>query len=407
MFKRIVATGLAASLAMPLLAAPPVVDGQSITSTVYGTALAVQRFQTGFGNDTDSGQFGFGNELDALFATNDADNLYIGLSGNQENNGNCVVVFIDVNGAGSGANFLFTTTIVGEPIPGLPRYLAGDSGGSRGFDNIQFDTNFGPDYAIGWSGGSPVGSQTRTYFLVNWTEFDPVSGGEDHTNEIAGLVTAGNPTASVATPGTLGSFLQTSSLGIRVSADNSNVDGVEGTSPPDFIPQLTGEDPLSATKGFEMAIPLSLLGVGVDDQVCLFAVVSSSNGYISNQLLPTDTTATTFTNIGDRNLGQTTLDFNTIAGDQFVCYTIVEPPGCPSGLPTDCDTDIVGNTPADPPNCMVDLTDLSVLLVNFGTGGNTFNDGDVHPAVLGGTPDGDVDLDDLSQMLVDFGRNCN
>ncbi len=81
-------------------------------------------------------------------------------------------------------------------------------------------------------------------------------------------------------------------------------------------------------------------------------------------------------------------------------------PGCPSGLPTDCDTDIVGDTAGSAPNCKVDLTDLSTLLTNFGQTGQTFFEGDVHPAVLGGTPDGDVDLDDLSQMLVDFGNNC-
>ncbi len=91
---------------------------------------------------------------------------------------------------------------------------------------------------------------------------------------------------------------------------------------------------------------------------------------------------------------------------QFYLVLSAAAPGCPSGLPTDCDTDIVGDTAGSAPNCKIDLTDLSVLLSNFGQTGQTFFDGDVHPVVLGGTADGDVDLDDLSQMLVDFGNNC-
>ncbi len=91
---------------------------------------------------------------------------------------------------------------------------------------------------------------------------------------------------------------------------------------------------------------------------------------------------------------------------QFYLVLSHAQPRCPSGLPTDCNTDIVGDAPADPPNCQIDLTDLSVLLSNFGQSGQSFSDGDVYPAVLGATPDGEVDLDDLSLMLVDFGNNC-
>ncbi len=49
---------------------------------------------------------------------------------------------------------------------------------------------------------------------------------------------------------------------------------------------------------------------------------------------------------------------------------------------------------------LIDLTDLSVLLTNFGTGsGATYEDGDLDS-------DGDVDLLDLSDLLIVFGTTC-
>ena len=49
---------------------------------------------------------------------------------------------------------------------------------------------------------------------------------------------------------------------------------------------------------------------------------------------------------------------------------------------------------------VVDLTDLSIMLSNFGTpSGATFAQGDMNG-------DGDVDLEDLAQLLAAFGKNC-
>jgi len=374
--------GLCASTS--LLAAPPDVDG-SISAVEYGAAITSQRFQTNFGDDNSGDQFGFGSELDQLFVTNDADFLYVGLTGNLQNNGNAMLVFIDVDGAASGAQTL-RTRFLSAPLPGLPRFFTGD-GLESGLDRLTFDTGFAPDYMLGWSGGSPVGSQTRTYYLVNWMDLDPVSGGTNHMNTIAGLITSGDPTAS-GSSGTLGTFLSSGSTGILGAADNSNVDGVEGGN------GLWTVDPATATTGFEFAIPLSSLGVGVDDSVCLMAMVSGDNGYMSNQFLPTDTAATTLD-----NLERPPYNFNEpngMAGDQFVCYTITDAGGCPN---PGCERADINGT------CTVDLGDLAILLSNFGTlSGATFADGDIEPPA---SPDGDVDLGDLSLMLADFGQDCN
>jgi hypothetical protein len=52
----------------------------------------------------------------------------------------------------------------------------------------------------------------------------------------------------------------------------------------------------------------------------------------------------------------------------------------------------------------VDLTDLAVLLANFGGSGLGCDQGDVEPAP--GGVDGDVDLTDLAVMLANFGGTC-
>jgi len=367
------AVGLACPLLLPLTAwAGVTVDGQNIpTDFSNGQLLASQRWQTGFGDDTSGDQFGFGSELDQFLADNDDTYLYLGLSGNLENNGNSGMIFIDVDGPGSGANLLRTQDF-GVPVAGLPRYLAGNVG-EPGLNNLAFDDGFAPDFVIGWTGGSPIGSQTRTYYLVNWTELDPVSGGTGHTNTILGLMTAGNPTAS-GPAGTLGAFLGSTSLGVRAAADNSNDFGVEGA----FPPGEAANDPATATRGFEFAIPLSLLGVGVGDEVCLMALVSSPNGFMSNQLLPTDSNParTTFSNLGfpPVDLGNDTVAF----GDQFVCYTVVG--GCPNDPQGRCArSDLNGD-------CLVDLGDLAILLAGWG---NPF------------------ELEDLALLLSDWGTDCN
>jgi hypothetical protein len=60
-------------------------------------------------------------------------------------------------------------------------------------------------------------------------------------------------------------------------------------------------------------------------------------------------------------------------------------------------SDLLGDLDGD---CDVDLTDLSILLSNYGTtGGATYADGDLDS-------DGDVDLADLALLLASYGAEC-
>jgi hypothetical protein len=393
---------LVAALLLPAVGrAGPVVDG-AVGPGEYGTGglLSTQRFQTGFGDDQNGDQWGGGSELDQLFVTNDNDYLYIGLSGNLENNGNCVVIFIDVDDGATGAFELYTKDF-GVPIGDLPRYLGGDAAGGPGFDWVYFDPGFAPNYALGFSGGSPLGSQTRSYYLVNWTTL--AIGGDlfSHDNDIAGMITAGDPTAS-GPSGTLGDFLATATLGILGAGDNSGVDGVEGNTDPNTPPQLAQNDPATQVTGFEVAIPLSLLGVGLDDSVCVFAMVSGADGWFSNQMLPPPETETEFENPGNRNLGTEAYDFGLVSGNQFVCYTISEPEGCPNPGASGnyCTADIDGSG-----DCLVTLADLATLLASYN---RCPGDPGYNPdADLVDDGDGCVNLSDLAELLGQYGDDCN
>ncbi len=376
--------GLAA-LASPALVGAQTIDGQNIPGDfASGSLLATQRFQTGVGDDTDGSQFGFGSEMDQMFASNDGTYLYVGITGNLQNNGNAWVIFIDVDGPTSGAAQLFTRDAFGDPAVGLrdsnapagqifgrPRYLSGRPDFCPGLDNITFDPGFAPDYVLGFSGGSPLGSQTRTYYLVNWTTLDTVSGGLNHTNEVAGLMTAGDATAS-GPAGTLGSFLATSTLGIKGAFDNSNLDGVEGGN-------LTSTLANTATAGGEFAIPLSLLGVGPGDSVCIFAIVTGDNGFQSNQYLPTDSAAADMGNIACAPT-----DWNNLTGNQYACYTIS------GGNPCPCPGDINNDN-------IRDINDLALFLAAFGLPTTSCADIDGN---------GIVDISDLGLFLAGFGVPC-
>ncbi len=83
----------------------------------------------------------------------------------------------------------------------------------------------------------------------------------------------------------------------------------------------------------------------------------------------------------------------------------IDDPGAPGGqartraariafvcAPCDCPGDLNGDR-------LIDLTDLAVLLGNFGNGGATPADGDIDG-------DGDVDLSDLATQLARFGIDC-
>lgn len=76
-----------------------------------------------------------GSELNQLFVQNDADRLYLGITGNLEANGNTWIIFLQTTPTGSGTNILDTNHV------GYPTAL-------RSISADRMDIGFQPDYAI-------------------------------------------------------------------------------------------------------------------------------------------------------------------------------------------------------------------------------------------------------------------
>jgi hypothetical protein len=225
-------------VASALLAAPAgaVVTGTAIPTTFGGTAnaLATQTAATQFGDATTPGQGG--SELDQLFATCDAAGLHIGITGNIEQNGNALVLFLDTNAA-TGSNVLNATNA---------SYKISNANG------LTFDPGFTPDYAFA------VNTFGGTTYVDYANIVDPTQSGFLGSTDVAGaelLANGGN---------------------IAIAMNNSNVLGVDGSS---------AANAATATTGLEMLLNQSAFGITGDSRLLAY-VVSGGGDYLSNQFLP-------------------------------------------------------------------------------------------------------------------------
>ena len=188
----------------------------TLDSGFYGTPLATQTINTGFGDSTvGDGTSAGGSELDAAYGVVSGGNLYLFIAGNVEGNttANHINIFID-SGQG-GQNTLNLSSGYASPMNG--------SVFSPGFNpNLMLDVN---DY----QGGLNVEQH-----ILN-------AGGSVDSYDSFGL------TAGIGSQ-TLGV--------IEFGFNNQNVAGVNGNSGTAASQTLAN----AVTTGLEMAIPLSLLG---------------------------------------------------------------------------------------------------------------------------------------------------
>lgn len=253
-------------LAAGLAAAAPTIDGINIPGE-FPPALTTQDTNTQFGNNF--------NEMNQLFVDSDADNVYIGITGNLADN-NAIVIWIDTT-IGIGDNVLSTLDPGGNcpgDIPTLTQMYSGTT----------MEAGFSPTHALLISVGAFPG-QGFDYLVMacDLTDIDAM------TNTPLGL--------GILDSGT-GDLSLSSETGVYIAVDNSNTDGVgdwnDGATPGD-----TGDDPTSATTGIEVAIPRDLLGLAgpTDTFVGFFAFLTNNapdggpgpcdrQGYASNQGLP-------------------------------------------------------------------------------------------------------------------------
>lgn len=261
----------AAALALCAGTAFAQVDGLNIPANGLDQ-LAVQTSATGFGDATGGGQDSAGgSELNAMWGSISGGTLSLSITGNIEGNFNKVWIFLD--GVAGGENT-----------------LAGDNndGGFGEINNLgyTFDAGFEPDHGIRIEvGGGFLG--IRAFDLIDNT------GGD--------IWTAGGP-GDLPLVGAAGGF------GVTTGWDNSNVDGVDGSS---------AAGALTATKGWEFEIDMATFFGSVPSAVKVMAIVTNGDGgFSSNQVLPGIEN-------GGGNLASG-VDFTQVAGTQ---YAIIPAPG--------------------------------------------------------------------------------
>jgi hypothetical protein len=245
----------------------PVIDGVREPS-VYGSPVAVQTIQTGFGDNV--------NELNAAYARVVNGKLYLMITGNLESNFNKLGIFIDSVAGGSST---FTA-------------IAGNDN-SAAMNGMIFDAGFAPDYHL-------IARRGNGKFDFNFGRFAPAG-----ANFYEGILDNGDSGS-----GTTGTGVNANP--VRVAYNGSNVAGIGGTA------GAAADQAAAAavTTGLELCIDLADLGDPSGAIKVMLLLSNSDHNFLSNQTLAG--LPATFGNLGD----PTTTDFSAFAGDQFFSIAI-------------------------------------------------------------------------------------
>jgi len=267
-----VLTGLSiATLATGLVS----VQAQNLNGTLsgfYGSPLAIQTVNTGFGDSTiGDGSSTGGSELDAAYGQISGGNLYLFIAGNVEQNYNHINLFISDGRAGQ-------STLSGY----------------NGMAGSTFSPGFSATYALDINGGT--GANGTLYI--------------DQYNLV------GTPSSSylggVSLSGGIGSAVYG---GITFALNNTHVSTM-GTAGAALSGATSGAN---TTTGLELAIPLSLLGNPSGSVEVLADVNGGSNGYLSNQFL-------SGLPVGSGNIGNGgVFNFSSTPGEYFTVTPTPEP----------------------------------------------------------------------------------
>jgi hypothetical protein len=250
------------------------VSAQNLNGTLsgfYGSALAVQTVNTGFGNSPGGGDATVGSELDAGYGTISGGNLYLFLSGNFENNGNHVNVFIG------------STDVAGQNTLNISPSNEANMNGS------VFSPGFSPNYVI----------DINDYAGTAYTDgFSLPNGGQASQAYLGGVPSNG---AGVYALDNLGPF--------SLALNNTHASTM-GTANAALSGATSGA---ATTTGLELQIPLATIGNPSGAVQVMADINGGGDGYMSNQLLPG-------LPVGTGNLGNGSPQFNfgSTPGEFFV-----------------------------------------------------------------------------------------
>jgi hypothetical protein len=272
---------VSASLAAPAAAAPTV-DGT--LDGAYGSALAVQTLETGFGDNM--------SELDAGYGVISGGKLYLMLTGNLEANFNKLDIFIDSKSGGQSS------------------FASAGNAFSSVMNGLVFDAGFTADYHVVAQRGNNGSNDTFDLDFANLGAATYSS----YTNVLGGLTGSGATGTGV------------NAVAIDVGYDNSNVAGVVAGSA-----AANQAAAAAVATGLELGIALSDLGSTGDPIHVMVGVNNSGQNYWSNQFLaglPIPIGGVGQGNLGGDELGNFTgtaaIDMTHFGGDQF--FTVVPEP---------------------------------------------------------------------------------
>ncbi len=259
-----------------------VIDGT--LDAVYGTPIAVQTVETGFGDNL--------NELNAAYARIKDGKLYLMLTGNIGNSFNKLEIFID--SVSGGQNVIDNSVSAGGTNPNI------DFDAYTRLAGLTFDTGFEADYHLFVRRG-------LSKFDLDFVQLG--GSGNSYENVFGGLEEGS---------GTTGTGVNASP--IRVAYSNANTAGVLGGG-------SAAADQVAAaavTTGVELCIDLADLGSPSGSFKIAAMINNDSHAYMSNQVLGGLTAPQG--NLGGDGIGTFTgtvsgVNYSTFTGDQFFTVT--------------------------------------------------------------------------------------
>jgi len=260
------------------------------TSVAYGSPLAIQSINTGFGNAAGNNDSAGGSELDAAYGTVSGSNLDLFLAGNVENNGNHLNVF--VNGGAVGQN------VLAVPATGTMQTMNGS----------VFSPNFQATWA--WDTNDYQG----TFYSEEYTYSGPGSLTGGYVGSVAETSTGIIPTGTLPSGGGNPAFTS-----LAVNNNNASTMGAAGTA-------ANPAAMLATTTGIELQIPLSVIGYTGGPIMVLADVNGGGDSYLSNQFLPGLAVGTGNLGGGGPYTGPSggTFNFSNTPGEYFT-VTVPEP----------------------------------------------------------------------------------
>lgn len=270
---------------------PP--DGRDIPIQAgTGALAATQNNYTGFGDQSGSGTAETeGSELDALLMSSTAEALHIGITGNLENNGNYILIFLE---SGPG----------GVSELNVPEEVGPVSGVLQGLNGTVFEAGLEPTHVVMIDSSNEEDPPESG----NWVRFAYLNIFDLRTNENVYLGRVRVGAGEMALEGGDNPY------GAQMALDNSNAEGV--SNDPATTPEENQTAALTATSGLELVLPFNVIGLS-QLEIGYFVALSGNKGYLSNQFLP---------GLGGErgNLGDNPVNFNFVPGMQSGTFIIEE-----------------------------------------------------------------------------------